>query len=82
MTLHLPRRSSYTSPLLFTRHPSFHRYPGDLGFDPFGLQPTDPDEFREMQEKELANGRTAMVAATGFIAQEAATGTTWWHHTI
>ena len=51
--------------------------PGDLGFDPLGLKPTDPAEFREMQEKELSHGRLAMLAAAGFMAQEAVTGTTW-----
>merc|ERR1719409_2637092 len=52
-------------------------YPGDLGFDPLGLAPDDPAEFRIMQEKELSHGRLAMLAAAGFIAQEAATGSTW-----
>ena len=51
--------------------------PGDLGFDPLGLKPTDPAELREMQEKELSHGRLGMLAAAGFIAQEAATGKTW-----
>jgi len=51
--------------------------PGDLGFDPLGLKPTDPAEFREMQTKELQNGRLGMLAAAGFMAQEAATGQTW-----
>eukprot|EP00966_Prymnesium_polylepis_P219908 5087106-Prymnesium_polylepis.1 len=51
--------------------------PGDLGFDPLGLKPTDPAELREMQTKELQNGRIAMLAAAGFMAQEAATGATW-----
>jgi hypothetical protein len=51
--------------------------PGDLGFDPLGLKPTDPAEFRTMQEKELSHGRLAMIAAAGFLAQEAVTGTTW-----
>merc|ERR1711998_453199 len=36
--------------------------PGDLGFDPLGLKPTDP-ELKEMQTKELNNGRLAMIAA-------------------
>merc|ERR1712149_70301 len=45
-------------------------YPGDIGFDPLGLKPTDPAEFEEMQTKELQNGRLAMLAAAGFIAQE------------
>ena len=52
-------------------------YPGDLGFDPLGLKPEDPAEFRKMQERELSHGRLAMLAAAGFIAQEAVTGKTW-----
>merc|ERR1712193_344693 len=48
--------------------------PGDLGFDPLGLRPKDPQEFMEMQTKELNNGRLAMIAAAGVIAQELATG--------
>jgi hypothetical protein len=51
--------------------------PGDIGFDPLGLKPTDPEEFRIMQTKELQNGRLAMLAAAGFLAQEFATGSTW-----
>ena len=47
---------------------------GDLGFDPAGLKPTDPAELAEMQTKELNNGRLAMIAAAGMIAQELATG--------
>merc|ERR1719333_1112399 len=52
-------------------------YPGDLRFDPLGLAPTDQAEFRIMQEKELSHGRLAMIAAAGFMAQEAVTGKTW-----
>ena len=51
--------------------------PGDLGFDPLGLAPEDPAEFRIMQEKELSHGRLGMIAAAGFMAQEAVTGQTW-----
>merc|ERR1719238_2339831 len=51
-------------------------YPGDLGFDPLGLKPDDPAELREMQTKELQNGRLGMLAAAGFMAQEAVTGQT------
>merc|ERR1719399_32447 len=47
---------------------------GNLGFDPLGLKPTDPKELKEMQTKELNNGRLAMIAAAGMIAQELATG--------
>jgi len=52
-------------------------YPGDLKFDPLSLAPDDPADFREMQEKELSHCRLAMIAAAGFLAQEAATGQTW-----
>merc|ERR1719421_2365632 len=52
-------------------------YPGDLGFDPLGLKPEDPVEFKRMQERELSHGRLAMLAAAGFMAQEAVTGKTW-----
>merc|ERR1719472_425721 len=52
-------------------------YPGDLQFDPLGLKPEDPAEFRTMQEKELSHGRLGMLAAAGFMAQEAVTGQTW-----
>jgi len=45
---------------------------GDLGFDPLGLKPTDPEELKQMQTKELQNGRLAMIAAAGMIAQELA----------
>merc|ERR1712127_681735 len=48
--------------------------PGDLKFDPFGLKPEDPEEFAIMQTKELQNGRLAMIAAAGFLAQEAVDG--------
>eukprot|EP00746_Dinoflagellata_sp_MGD_P157883 gnl/MRDRNA2_/MRDRNA2_86337_c0_seq1.p1 gnl/MRDRNA2_/MRDRNA2_86337_c0~~gnl/MRDRNA2_/MRDRNA2_86337_c0_seq1.p1 ORF type:complete len:339 (+),score=78.00 gnl/MRDRNA2_/MRDRNA2_86337_c0_seq1:83-1099(+) len=48
--------------------------PGDLGYDPLGLKPKDPQEFKEMQNKELNNGRLAMLAAAGMIAQEMVTG--------
>ena len=49
-------------------------YPGDVGFDPLGLKPTDPAEFDIMVTKELQNGRLAMLAAAGFIAQELTNG--------
>merc|ERR1712054_535949 len=51
--------------------------PGDLAFDPLSLAPTDPAEFKLMQEKELAHVRLAMIAAAGFLAQEAVTKATW-----
>jgi hypothetical protein len=48
--------------------------PGNIGFDPLGLKPQDPEEFLVMQTKELQNGRLAMLAAAGFLAQELVDG--------
>ena len=48
--------------------------PGDLGFDPLGLKPDDPEELKILQTKELQNGRLAMLAAAGFMAQELVNG--------
>merc|ERR1712087_315334 len=48
-------------------------YPGDLRFDPLGLKPTDAKEFETMTNKELNNGRLAMIAAIGMIVQEQVT---------
>lgn len=47
---------------------------GDYLFDPLNLAPTDPEEFKQMRNKELNNGRLAMLAAAGMIAQELVTG--------
>merc|ERR1711966_132157 len=57
---------------LFSLRESY--YPGDLGFDPLGFKPEDPQEFANMQTKELNNGRLAMIAAAGFCAQELVNG--------
>lgn len=48
--------------------------PGDLGFDPLGLKPTDAEEMKAMQTKELNNGRLAMFGIAGMVAQELVTG--------
>jgi len=47
---------------------------GDFGFDPLGLKPKDAKGLMEMQNKELNNGRLAMLAAAGIVAQEQVTG--------
>merc|ERR1719353_2373024 len=49
------------------------RLGGNLGFDPLGLKPEDPAALKEMQTKELNNGRLAMIAAAGMIVQELVT---------
>merc|ERR1712125_191383 len=40
-------------------------FPGDIGFDPLGLKPEDPEEFEVMVTKELQNGRLAMLLQQG-----------------
>jgi Chlorophyll A-B binding protein len=47
---------------------------GDIGFDPLGLKPSDPKAFEEISNKELNNGRLAMLAVAGIIAQELVNG--------
>ncbi|KAL7571266.1 hypothetical protein ACA910_008921 [Epithemia clementina (nom. ined.)] len=49
-------------------------FPGDVGFDPLGLRPSDPTEFLELHTKELQNGRLAMLGAAGIVAQELVNG--------
>lgn len=48
--------------------------PGNLGFDPLGLKPEDPETFFKYQNYELQNGRLGMLAAAGMIAQELTDG--------
>ena len=47
---------------------------GDLGFDPLGLKPKSASEFDSITTKELSNGRLAMLAVAGIVAQELVTG--------
>jgi len=54
--------------------------PGDIGFDPLGLKPDDAEEFALMQTKELQNGRLAMIATAGFMAQELVDGKGLFEH--
>merc|ERR1712127_32251 len=57
---------------LFTLRDTY--YPGDLGFDPLGLKPTDTQAFSDMQDGELNNGRLAMLAVAGMCVQEQVNG--------
>lgn len=45
-------------------------FPGNLGFDPLGMYPKDPEGQRRMQLAEVKNGRLAMIAITAFAFQE------------
>ena len=49
-------------------------YPGDIGFDPFGLKPDNFEEFSAMSTKELQNGRLAMLGIAGMVVQEFVNG--------
>jgi len=46
----------------------------DYGFDPMNMKPKDPAKLKELQNKELNNGRLAMLGAAGILAQELVTG--------
>ena len=48
-------------------------FPGNLGFDPLGLYPKDAEGQKNMQLKEIKNGRLSMIAITAFAVQEAVT---------
>ena len=43
---------------------------GDIGYDPLGLLPSDPEELEEIQNKEILNGRFAMISLAGMVAEE------------
>jgi len=49
------------------------REPGDFGFDPIGFS-NDPEVKKDLQMKELANGRLAMFAFGGAVTQAVLTG--------
>ncbi|MEW5302478.1 MAG: hypothetical protein WDW36_005259 [Sanguina aurantia] len=49
-------------------------YPGGKLFDPIGLSRGSEAQLKEYKTKEIKNGRLAMVAMVGFLAQHSATG--------
>jgi hypothetical protein len=48
--------------------------PGDLGWDPLNLKPSDPETWEKVQLRELKNGRLAMLAIAGMLYTESLTG--------
>jgi hypothetical protein len=48
--------------------------PGDLKWDPLNFAPADAEAYKTVQTKELNNGRLAMLAVAGIVAQELVTG--------
>ena len=49
------------------------REAGDFGFDPVGFG-SNPEKMKDLQMKELANGRLAMFAFGGMVTQSVLTG--------
>lgn len=49
--------------------------PGDYGFDPLNIKPKKPEALKTMTNKELNNGRLAMLGVAGIVAQELVTKT-------
>jgi len=50
------------------------RAPGQYNWDPLGIKPRDEVEYKKRQTQELNNGRLAMIATAGILAQEAVDG--------
>jgi len=48
--------------------------PGDLGWDPLGLKPDDPEDFEKLQNNEILHGRLAMISILGQVSEELASG--------
>ena len=49
--------------------------PGDFGFDPLRiLKNATPEAVKDMQAKEINNGRLAMMAVLAFVIEEVVTG--------
>ena len=55
-------------------YPCPAQLPGDLGFDPLGLKPTNDKDLKNIATKELNNGRLAMIGIAGMVAQELVSG--------
>ena len=45
-------------------------FPGNLGFDPWGLYPADKEGQLNMQLAEIKHGRTAMIGVMGYVFEE------------
>jgi len=73
-TIYIPEGADFQGYDAFSMKAGTGRIPGDMGFDPLGLKPKTDKDFLSMQNKEILNGRLAMIAAAGLIAQEVVTG--------
>lgn len=53
----------------------FGTAPGELGFDPLGqMKGKSAAQIKDLKVKEIKNGRLAMIAIMGLLAQNLATG--------
>jgi light-harvesting complex I chlorophyll a/b binding protein 1 len=56
---------------------------GEIGFDPLNfLAEKTPEEVLALKNKELNNGRLAMIAVAGFVAQEFVNNTEIFQHLL
>jgi Chlorophyll A-B binding protein len=67
MTIAIEQYALYRS-----RHQANDYFPGNLGFDPFQLYPTNANKESQlnMQLAEIKHGRIAMIAITWYAIQE------------
>jgi hypothetical protein len=69
-----PLEETLREPLGIAKLRSSHE-PGNLKFDPLKLKPRNDREYKAMKTKEINNGRLAMLAVAGMVAQELVTNT-------
>jgi hypothetical protein len=67
-----PWEDTLREPMGLAKLQSGHE-PGNLKFDPLGLRPKDAKAYATIKTKELNNGRLAMLAIAGMVAQELVT---------
>merc|ERR1711884_76493 len=68
LTAHPTKKGAFSIPIPESKQKGY--FPGNLGFDPFGLYPKEEAQQKWMQTAEIKNGRLAMIAITGFAFQE------------
>jgi len=69
-----PLRTKEVNSVLWRTHRTEQEPGSYLNFDPLGLKPKDPAKLKVMQDKEINNGRLAMIGIAGMVAQELVNG--------